>query len=104
MSCFRLTEQAKTDIRQIWDYIGIIKESPEMASRHVELIFERLRLLATQPLLGQLRDDLKPGLRVRVFAADNYAILYYPYPNGIGAVVVIHGARDIEGMFRRGER
>jgi toxin ParE1/3/4 len=102
MSYFRLTEQAKADIRQIWDYIGIIKENPEMASHQVELIYERLHLLATQPLLGQLRDDLKPGLRI--FAADNYAILYYPYPNGIEVVGVIHGARDIEGMFRHGER
>jgi plasmid stabilization system protein ParE len=53
MSQFLLTEQAKADIHQIWDYIGIIKESPEMASHQVELIFERFRLLAAQPLLSR---------------------------------------------------
>jgi toxin ParE1/3/4 len=102
MSQFRLTEQAKTDIRQIWDYIGIIKESPEMAALQIEHIYDSLNLLATQPLLGQLRNDLKPGLRI--FSADSYAILYFPYPNGVEVLGIIHGARDIEAMFRHGER
>jgi len=73
-----------------------------MAAHQVELIYDRLRLLASQPLLCQLRDDLKPGLRI--FTAGRYAILYFPYPKGIEVVGVIHGARDIEGMFRHGER
>jgi toxin ParE1/3/4 len=63
---------------------------------------QTLQLLAEQPLLGQLRDDLRPNLRA--FSARRYVILYYPREFGIEVVTILHGARDIEGMFERGER
>jgi hypothetical protein len=30
-------------------------------------------------------------------------VLYYPFDRGIEVAAVIHGARDLEGLLRRGE-
>jgi toxin ParE1/3/4 len=51
-------------------------------------------------LLGELRGDLRPDLRI--FAADNYIILYYPLPDGVEIADVIHGARNYESLFQKG--
>jgi plasmid stabilization system protein ParE len=40
MSRFRLIEQAKADIRAIWDYFGRVKESPSAAASQIEILFE----------------------------------------------------------------
>ncbi len=102
MSRFRLSRQAKADIHAIWDYIGITNDNPTAAHNQVETLFEKLQLLATQPMMGQLREDLRP--RLRTFAAGSYVVLYYPMKDGIEVAGVVHGARDIESMFQRGDR
>ncbi len=65
-------------------------------------LYERFHLLAGQPLMGQLREDLRPDLRA--FAADNYVILYYPMKHGIEVAGIVHGAQDVRSMFQTGER
>ena len=93
MSRFRLSHRASADIRAIWDYIGVAKDDPTAAHRQVETLLERLQLLATHPLMGQSREDLRSGLRT--FAAGNYVILYYPMTDGIRVAGVVHGAREM---------
>jgi toxin ParE1/3/4 len=102
MSRYTIAPQARRDLQSIWDYIGVVNDNPTAANKHFQSLCDRFALLATQPLLGQLRDDLRPGLRT--FAAGNYVILYYPMKDGIEVVGVLHGARDIDSMFRAGER
>ena len=102
MSRFRLSRQAEADIQAIWDYIGITKDDPRAAHNQVETLFEKFQLLATQPMMGQLREDLRPSLRT--FTAGSYVVLYYPMKDGIEVAGLVHGARDIESMFQRGER
>jgi len=102
MSRIRLSEQAKVDLRAIWDYIGIERGYPDAAANQVEAIYDKLTLLSRNPLLGELREDLLPGLRI--FSAGNYVIFYHPMADGIEVLGVIHGARDFEAMFRSGER
>jgi len=55
-------------------------------------------LLADNPGLGRARDELRPGLRS--FSAGRFLIFYRPLDNGIQVVRVVHGARDIGGLFR----
>ncbi len=102
MSRVRLTDQAETDICSIWHYIAVTNASPTAADGQVMSLYDKLGVLATQPLMGQLREDLRPGLRA--FAAGNYVILYYPIKDGIEVVGVVHGAQDVESMFRTGDR
>jgi toxin ParE1/3/4 len=102
MSRYRLTDRAKADVHELWEYIGRIRGYPDAADRQVEALHRKFNLLATQPSMGQARDDLRPGLRV--FAAGSYVILYYPQPDGVEVAGVVHGAQDVEAMFRAGQR
>ena len=101
MKSYRLSSRARADIHAIWDYLAVERGSPEAAYRQVESLYAKFSLLATSPLLGEARDDLRPALRA--FSADRYVIFYYPFDRGIEVAAVVHAARDIEGLFRRGE-
>jgi len=102
MSRYTISPLARQDIQSIWDYIALENQSPDAADSLVDRFFARFRLLASRPLLGELRRDLRPGLRS--FTVGRYVLLYYPTASGVEIAGVVHGARDIEGMFRRGER
>jgi toxin ParE1/3/4 len=100
MKNYRLSERAKKDLRAIWDYIS--ERNLSAADRTIDGLFSRIRMLAREPLLGEARNDLHPGLRAFVF--KNYWILYYPMRSGIEVAGVAHGAQDLETQFRRGLR
>ena len=102
MNRIRFSRQSGEDIERVWDYIGIEKGSPDAASRQVEAIYATLTLLATQPFMGEARDDLRRSLRS--FPSGNYVILYYPLKDGIEVAGIVHGAQDIEALFRTGAR
>jgi toxin ParE1/3/4 len=53
--------------------------------------------LANNPLLGPERPDVAPGLRFLV--AGSYLILYRTLDTGVEIVRVLHGARDVNGLF-----
>jgi len=48
--------------------------------------------------MGRLRDELADGLRS--FPVGRYVIFYRPIPKGIEIVRVLHGARDLDAIFR----
>jgi toxin ParE1/3/4 len=102
MNRYTIAPRAQADLQAIWDYIGIEQDSPEAASHQLGRFHEKFALLATQPLMGQLRDDLRPGLRI--FVADSYVILYYPLRDGIEVAGIVHAARHIEWLFQSGQR
>jgi toxin ParE1/3/4 len=62
------------------------------------MLYEKFVLLAGQPLLGRLRPELAPNLRN--FPVGNHVIFYRPIDNGIEVARVLHGARDIDALFR----
>jgi len=102
MNRYTISPQARADLQAIWDYIGIEQASPRATSDQLRRFHEKFALLATQPLMGQLREDLRPGLRI--FVADSYVILYYPLSDGIEVVGVVHAARHIEWLFQSKQR
>ncbi len=102
MSRYRIADLARTDLEGIWDYIGIEKDNPDAAQRQIDELFDKFTILANNPRIGQLREDLRPDLRV--FPAGQYVILYYSRDDGIDVVGVVHGARDLRGLIQRGER
>ena len=87
---------------EIWNYLAVRRKSYDAADQVVEMLREKFALLASHPLLGQSRDDLRPGLRI--FSAGNYVILFYSEDNGVEIIGIEHASRDLEGVFRRGER
>ncbi len=95
MRRYRLDRDARTDLYEIHDYVA--RDNLSAADRLIDTFKERLRLLAAQPLIGQLRPELAPDLRS--FAVGNYVIFYRPAENGIEIARVIHGARDVDRLF-----
>jgi toxin ParE1/3/4 len=86
---------AAADILDIWDYIA--EDSLDQADRWVERLDEKLRLLATQPMMGRAREELAADLRS--FPFGRYVIFYAPVDDGIDVVRVLHSARDIGAAF-----
>ena len=88
---------SKRDTTEIWVYIA--EDNFDAADRLIDLFNEKLALLADHPGLGQMRDDLAPGLRS--FPVGKYLLFYRPMAGGIELVRVLHGARDLPRHFRR---
>ncbi len=86
---------AEADILEIWDYIA--DDSLAAADRWVDRLDEQFRLLAAQPMMGRVRDELVPG--VRSFPFGRYVVFYVPLDDGIDVVRVLHSARDIDAVF-----
>jgi toxin ParE1/3/4 len=102
MSRFMLDRDVPGDLDEIWNYIGIENDNPAAAIRQIEMIRAKFALLATYPLLGELREDL--GLGVRAFAAERYLILYRVNDRGVEIIQVVHSARDLDVVVRRRPR
>lgn len=87
---------AREDILGVWDYIAEIS-GIEAADHWIEQLDVRLNLLATQPLMGRLRNELAPGLRS--LPSGRHVVFYLPLHDGIEVVRLLHGARDIDAIF-----
>jgi toxin ParE1/3/4 len=73
------------------------EDSIGRADAWVDLLDDKLRLLATQPLMGRIREELASGLRSLSFG--RYVVFYQPLDDGIDVVRVLHSARDIDSQF-----
>lgn len=101
MSTYRLARQADDDLEKIADYLA--DQSPRSATGVLEALFDTFTLLASFPLIGPLREDLGPSLRVFPGrgSAHNYLIFYYPTDEGIEVSTIIYGTRDYLQIFER---
>jgi toxin ParE1/3/4 len=90
--------QAEADLDDIWWYIA--QDNPTAADGFLDKIEEHCRMLAQTPYIGRSRDELLSSLRS--FVIGNYLVFYIPIEGGGGIEVVrvLHGARDIEVLFR----
>ena len=95
MTSYIVSPLARADLDEIWQYVA--QDNPPAADRLLAAFYERFLLLAKQPLLGQVRDELRPG--VRSFSARNYVIYYQVAEDRIRVVRVLHGSRDVEALF-----
>jgi toxin ParE1/3/4 len=102
MNRYVVSPRALADLQAIWDYVAIEQDRPDAANNQLLRFHDKFALLASQPLMGELREDLRP--RLRIFVADSYIILYYPLDDGIEVVGIVHAARHIEWLFQSGER
>ena len=86
---------AAVDILDVWDHIA--EDSLEQADRWIDNLDEKLKLIATQPLMGRARGELAAGMRS--FPFGRYIIFYAPVDGGIDVVRVLHSARDVDAAF-----
>ena len=86
---------AAADILDIWDHIA--EDSLDQADRWVDKLDEKLRLIATQPLMGRARHELAADLRS--FPFGRYVIFYRPANTGVQVLRVLHQSRDLRTIF-----
>lgn len=95
----RLLPQAETDLDDIWYYIAL--DDPDAATRTVDGILARLRVLASFPGAGREREELYPGLRS--WPIDNYVAFYTVDEAEIRVGRILHGHRDVQRVFEQGD-
>ena len=86
---------AEADILEIWAYIA--EDSIVEADRWVDRLDAKLKLWATQPMMGRGREELSLGIRSLTFG--RYVIFFEPLTDGIDVVRVLHGSRDFDTIF-----
>lgn len=93
MSRFVIAPRARSDLDGIWSYIAA--DSALAADRMLDRFHKLFKMLSRQPLIGEARDDIRPG--VRSFPAGNYVIYYRPVEGAVQVFRIIHGARELYG-------
>ena len=74
MNRYRISDQAKADLSDIWFHIS--EDSRQAADRFISTLVDKFRTLARFPRMGRLREELT--LRLRSFAVGSYVIYYRP--------------------------
>jgi toxin ParE1/3/4 len=87
--------RAKRDLLEIWDYIA--DDSELRADTFLELIDQKLHILAQNSGIGRLRQEL--GKDLRSFPVGRYIIFYHALTNGIDIIRVLHSARELTTDF-----
>ena len=97
MKSFRLSPEAASDIREIWQYIA---EDSERVARKVRLsIFDACERLARNPSIGHTRRDLTTR-DVLFWPVGSYLIIYDPRAKPLRILRVARGARDVSRFFQ----
>jgi toxin ParE1/3/4 len=96
--------QATADLIEIADYIA--EDNPEAAQAFLAAAEAAFGMIASMPSVGRAYPVQSPaaqGMRVwRVEGFERYLILYRAVQSQIDIVRVLHGSRDIEGLFAEG--
>ena len=92
MSTVVIRPAADVDLLLIWDFIA--RNDASAADNYLRWISGKFDLLATRPLMGRARDELKPKLRS--FVVGNYVVFYLPAEDGIAVERVLSGHQDID--------
>jgi toxin ParE1/3/4 len=91
----RRTKQADADLDEIWLHIAV--DNVIAAERLMERIEAAEDRLGEFPQIGQARPEIRADLRHWPVGA--YLILYRVGEDEIIIVRVVHGARDLSGLF-----
>ena len=87
--------EAEQDVLDVWCYIA--EDSVGEADRWIDGLDEKLRLWATQPTMGRVRDELTADLRSMPFG--RYIVFFMPLPDGLDVIRVLHSSRDVGEEF-----
>lgn len=90
-----LSPLARTDLLELWAYIGA--DSPDAADRVVGDIESKLRMLAERPAAGRARPELRRD--ARSFPSGQYVILYRVLGDAVEILRVVSGRRDLPSLI-----
>ena len=88
-----LTQEARKNLAAIAEHVRT--ESSERAAEKVVLDLQRaFRLLAENPGIGHVREDLTSNTAVRVWAVLSYLVVFKPDETPLAVIAIAHGARN----------
>lgn len=90
-----VSRAAEADLLEIWSYY--FENSGQAADRVVDEITEKYDLLLEFPFMGRRRMEFGSGYRS--LAVGNYVIFYRVSDKMLEISRVLHGARDLAGVF-----
>ena len=97
-----VSEQADSDLREIFEYIAFELQSPEIASRQLNRLEKHILSLDTMPKCYQKYEkELWKSRGLRVLPVDNYVVLYIPDSNKkvVTILRVMYAGRDIDNQL-----
>lgn len=97
MSSYSFTPEAVNDLGGIYSYVA--HEDMVAARQLLDRITELFRKLSTMLGLGRKRPEL--GQDIRSFPTGKYVIYYRVVEEGVQLMRIMHGARDVEKMFKQ---
>lgn len=92
-----IAETAKLDLQNIRDFVADYDAGA--ADKLVRELIKKFALLRDFPHIGREQNRLLVNLRS--FVVKDYLIFYQPLNDGIEILRVMHGAQDIEDVFKR---
>lgn len=93
---YRITASAKSDLREIVEYVG--DKSEDGVRRLLGRFYDRFRLLASQPLVGE---SVEGSADWRLSVVGVYVIFYRPAGAHVEILRILHGNRDIAALLRQ---
>ena len=93
-----ISNDADTDLESIADFIA--RDNSPAATKLIRRLIDRFKLLSSQPMSGEARNDLRTDLRC--VTVGTYVIFFEPLSDGVRILRVIHGSRDIGAAFESG--
>ena len=92
MADYRLTDRARADLIDIYDFTES-KFGPYQADAYHAGLTRSFGLLADFPLIGQPADEL--ATNYRRFRFQSHLIFYTASPDGVAIRAIVHGGLDI---------
>jgi plasmid stabilization system protein ParE len=96
MKRYVLTQSAKRDVNDIWEYIAA--DNIEAAGRVLDALESAMLKLAKNPSIGHWREELADK-RHRFFLVHSYLIVYRHEAEPLQIVRVLHAARDVQSIL-----
>lgn len=90
MENYRLSENAKLDLKRIYLY-GLRLYGEEQADKYFNDFFEKFEQIAEQPLLFPAVDEIRPGYRRCICGIDN---IYFRISGQMVEIMAIIGQQD----------
>jgi toxin ParE1/3/4 len=92
MASYRISEDAKADLRRIYRH-GVREYGEALADQYYDAIFNRFEKLAEQPYLYQAVDEIRDGYRRSVCGVDS---IYYRIEDETVEIMAILGQQDLD--------
>ena len=88
--------ESEDDLLSIWRW-GASRFAPSVADKHLRDIHRAATCLASTPLMGRQRDDLRAGIREIVVYPT--VLFYRVSQQRVEVVRVVDGRRDLASVF-----